>query len=51
MALDRNLLRRVAVAAEQLAARYGRPDDELRIDAVFIIPGRLPRHLPDVWQG
>lgn len=50
-ALDRYRLRRVAVAAEVLAQRYMQSGDDLRIDAVFIVPGRLPRHLPDVWQG
>lgn len=50
-ALDDWRLRRVAAAAEQLAARYMRDGDEVRIDALFIVPGRWPRHLPNVWQG
>jgi putative endonuclease len=50
-ALDDWHLRRVAVAAERLAPRYVRADDDIRIDALFIVPGRWPRHLPDVWQG
>lgn len=50
-ALDRHRLRRVAIAAEQLAARYARPGDDIRIDAIFIVPRRLPLHLADVWQG
>ena len=50
-ALDRYRLRRVAVAAEMLAPRFMRSGDELRIDALFIVRGRWPRHLPDVWQG
>lgn len=50
-ALDRYRLRRVAVAAERLAPRFMRDGDEVRIDALFIVPRRLPRHLPDVWQG
>ncbi|QIL02272.1 YraN family protein [Sphingomonas sinipercae] len=49
--LDRYRLRRVAAAAQQLAPRYSRPGDDIRIDAVFLVPGRLPRHLQDVWQG
>jgi putative endonuclease len=49
--LDRYRLQRVAVAAERLAARYARPGDDLRIDALFIVPGRWPRHLTNVWQG
>jgi putative endonuclease len=51
LALDRNRLRRVAVAAERLAVRYGRHCDVIRIDAVYVVPGRLPRHVPDVWSG
>ncbi len=50
-ALDRYRLRRVAIAAERLAPRYMREGDDVRIDAMFIVPGRWPRHLPDVWQG
>lgn len=50
-ALDEYRLRRVAVAAERLAPRYARDGDDIRIDALFIVPGRLPRHLPNVWHG
>jgi putative endonuclease len=28
-----------------------REGDDIRIDAMFIIPGRWPKHLPNVWQG
>lgn len=49
--LDAYRLRRVAVAAERLARRFMRDGDEMRIDAIFIVPRRLPRHLPDIWQG
>ncbi|MEO5772893.1 MAG: YraN family protein [Sphingomicrobium sp.] len=49
--LDQYRLRRVAAAAERLAPRYMREGDDLRIDAIFIVPGRLPRHLPNVWHG
>ncbi|HEU5482985.1 MAG TPA: YraN family protein [Sphingomicrobium sp.] len=49
--LDRYRLRRVAVAAERLAPRYMRSGDDVRIDALFVVPGKLPLHLPDVWQG
>jgi putative endonuclease len=49
--LDQYRLRRVAVAAERLAARYLRPDDSIRIDAIYLVPGRLPRHVPNVWVG
>ena len=50
-ALDDWRLRRVVVAAERLAPRFMRDGDDLRIDAMFMVPGRLPMHLPDVWQG
>jgi putative endonuclease len=51
LALDRNRLRRVAVAAERLSARYGQGCNIIRVDALFIVPGRWPRHVPDVWGG
>jgi putative endonuclease len=50
-ALDDWRLRRVAVAAERLAPRYVRAGDDIRIDAIFLVPRRWPRHLADVWQG
>lgn len=49
--LDAYRLRRVAVAAERLAVRYARPGDDVRIDAIFLVPRRLPRHLANVWHG
>jgi putative endonuclease len=51
IALDNYRLRRVAAAAEQLSPRFARPGDDIRIDAIFIVPGRWPLHLADVWQG
>ena len=51
MALDEYRLRRVAVAAERLAPRYARSGDDIRIDAIFIVPRKLPRHLVNVWCG
>jgi putative endonuclease len=51
MALDEYRLRRVAVAAERLAPRHARPGDDIRIDAIFVVPGKLPRHLVNVWCG
>ncbi len=51
ISLDRHRLRRVAAAAERLAPRYMRDGDDIRIDALFIVPGKLPRHLANVWQG
>lgn len=50
-ALDEWRLRRVVAAAERLTPRYLRVGDDVRVDAVFIVPGRWPRHLPNVWQG
>lgn len=49
--LDQWRLRRVAVAAERLAQRFTRAGDDVRIDAIFIVPGRWPKHLTNVWQG
>ena len=51
LALDDFRLRRVAAAAEAIAHRYARAGDDIRIDAMLIVPRRLPRHLPHVWQG
>nr|WP_294167455.1 YraN family protein [uncultured Sphingomonas sp.] len=51
MALDRTRLKRVAMAAERLTPRYGAGCDVVRVDAVYVLPGRLPRHVPDVWSG
>lgn len=49
--LDHYRLRRVAVAAERLTPRYGKGCDTIRIDAMYIVPGRWPQHLVDVWTG
>ena len=49
--LDQHRLRRVVAAAEQLAPRFARPGDDIRIDAIFIVPRRLPLHLANVWLG
>ena len=51
LALDDWRLRRVARAAEALAPRYARDGDTIRIDALFMVPRRWPRHLADVWRG
>ena len=50
-ALDEYRLRRVVVAAQRLASRNARDGDDVRIDALFIVPGRLPKHLANVWVG
>ena len=51
LSLDHFRLRRVAAAAEALTPRYSRAGDDIRIDAIFIVPRRLPRHVPNVWMG
>ena len=51
VSLDEWRLRRVVAAAERLASRYMRAGDDIRIDAIYVVPGRLPIHLADVWQG
>ena len=51
LALDDYRLRRVAAAAEALAHRYAREGDDIRIDAMILVPRRLPRHLTHIWQG
>ena len=50
-ALDEWRLRRVAVAAEHLMPRYMAGIDDVRIDAIFIVPFRWPKHLTNVWQA
>ena len=50
-AIDEHRLRRVAVAAEQLAARYARHGEDIRIDVMLLAPGRWPHHLANVWMG
>jgi putative endonuclease len=50
-ALDDYRLRRVVVAAERLTSRYARDGDDVRIDAMFVVPRSWPRHLANIWQG
>lgn len=47
-ALDDYRLRRVVAAAEALAPRFARPGGDIRVDAMFIVPWRLPRHLTNI---
>lgn len=51
LALDDYRLRRVIAAAEVLQHRYARPGDDIRVDALFIVPWRLPRHLKNISIG
>lgn len=50
-AIDERRLSRVAAAAHLLLPRYVRAGDDVRIDVMLLAPGRLPRHLVNVWQG
>jgi len=49
-ALDARRLKRVARAAEALAGKFARHGEDVRIDAMLLAPGRLPRHMANVWQ-
>ena len=49
-AIDDYRLRRVAAAAEAVAHRYARVDDDIRIDVLLLAPGRWPRHIANAWQ-
>jgi putative endonuclease len=49
-AIDARRLRRVARAAEALAPRFARGDDDIRIDVILLAPGHWPRHMANVWQ-
>jgi putative endonuclease len=51
LALDEYRLRRVVRAAEALAPRYSRAGDTVRVDALFIVPWKLPRHLMNISIG
>ena len=51
LSLDDYRLRRVAAAAGAIGPRYVRRGDDMRIDAMFIVPWRLPRHMTNVWHG
>jgi putative endonuclease len=50
-AVDRHRLRRVAAAASALAAKHAFPRGDIRIDVILIAPGKLPKHLENVWEG
>jgi putative endonuclease len=49
-AIDAWRLRRVADAAQLIAARYARPGDDQRIDVILIAPGCWPRRITNAWQ-
>lgn len=50
LAIDAHRLKRVARAAEVLAARHARPGDDVRIDVMLLSPGRWPRRIANAWQ-
>jgi putative endonuclease len=50
LAIDQRRLSRVVAAAQILAPRYMKPNDDVRIDVMLLAPKRLPRHLIHVWQ-
>lgn len=49
-AIDAYRLRRVADAAELIAARYQKVGDSVRIDVVLVAPFRWPRRIVNAWQ-
>lgn len=51
LSLDEFRLRRVVAAAEALSHRYARRGEDVRIDAVYIVPRRLPHHVKNIWRG
>lgn len=51
LALDEYRLRRVVAAAEAVAHRYARSGDDVRVDAMFIVPWRWPRHVANITQA
>lgn len=50
LALDERRLARVAAAADALIHRYARKDEDVRVDALLLAPGKWPRHLKNVRQ-
>jgi putative endonuclease len=50
-AIDEYRLRRVAAAAEALAARYARPGDVQRIDVLLLAPWTWPQVIKNAGMG
>ena len=48
LAIDARRLRRVVTAARQLAPRYVKMGDDMRIDVMLLAPRRWPHHLANV---
>ena len=51
LAIDERRLARVAKPAESIAHDYLQPGDDMQIDVMLLAPGRIPRHLSNVWMG
>jgi putative endonuclease len=51
LAIDEYRIRRVAAAVNMLSTRYAANGEDIRIDLMLLAPGRLPRHLANVWHG
>ncbi|MEP7221095.1 MAG: YraN family protein [Novosphingobium sp.] len=51
LAIDEYRLRRVAAAAEAVAARYAKNGEDQRIDVLLLAPGHWPRHIVNAWMG
>lgn len=50
-AIDRRSRERIARALSRWLAQHPNLADlDLRFDAVLMVPGRWPRHLPDAWR-
>jgi putative endonuclease len=50
-AIDRRSRERIARAFSRWLAQHPELADlDLRFDAVLMVPGRWPRHLPDAWR-
>jgi len=50
-AIDRRSRERIARALSRWLAQHpDLADLDLRFDAVLMVPGRWPRHLPDAWR-
>lgn len=50
-AIDERSLRRVVAAVKVLAPRHAAAGDSIRIDAILIVKGCLPRHVTNIWHG
>ena len=51
LVIDAQTLRRVVAAVDAVGHIYASKGEGRRIDAILIAPGRLPRHMVNVWDG